>query len=184
MQCKICSTIVSSAQQLANHVRWQHSNTKKKCNECGRELDACVFERHLKRCEFKQSCELCGTTLPREKRSFNRPRFCNRSCAASYNNSSGKIGYSVYRKNNSIVKQETYRDVCFKHWPVQCALCGWNISVDVHHIDSNHSNNVITNLIPLCRNHHLLTEMIEHKDDINSKIKSLITKKFGELPDR
>jgi len=35
-----------------------------------------------------------------------------------------------------------------------CVLCGYNISVDVHHIDENKENNDLDNLITLCPNCH------------------------------
>jgi hypothetical protein len=36
-----------------------------------------------------------------------------------------------------------------------CAICG-KPNPHIHHIDGNHSNNEVENLLPLCPNHHLL----------------------------
>ena len=37
-----------------------------------------------------------------------------------------------------------------------CAICGFKHLVDIHHIDKNNKNNIPSNRIPLCPNHHFL----------------------------
>jgi len=36
----------------------------------------------------------------------------------------------------------------------ECCLCGYNLFIDLHHIDSNRKNNNINNIASLCPNHH------------------------------
>ena len=71
-----------------------------------------------------------------------------------------------------------YRGICFKHWDKRCAICGWDLIVDVHHIDRNHNNNNPKNLIPLCPNHHRMTQVPRCKDDVEKQIQNLVHKKW------
>lgn len=52
-----------------------------------------------------------------------------------------------------------YRLSAFRKYPHECAVCGYHdyddtSLLDVHHIDSDRSNNDIENLIILCPNCH------------------------------
>ena len=40
-----------------------------------------------------------------------------------------------------------------------CAICGFDIIVELHHIDKDKQNNNLSNLIPLCPNHHRMAHM-------------------------
>lgn len=37
-----------------------------------------------------------------------------------------------------------------------CIVCGWKDGVHIHHLDHNHENNIRSNLVPLCPNHHFV----------------------------
>lgn len=83
----------------------------------------------------------------------------------------------VFRKNSSVT-QKTLRGYIERHQiiPYQCNVCGcdgiWQdgvISLEVHHIDGDNTNNEIENLIYLCPNCHALTETYRGK---NKAIKS------------
>ena len=46
-----------------------------------------------------------------------------------------------------------YRRNAFDYYPHKCAICGWNEDkriLEVHHIDENHDNNELNNLMILC----------------------------------
>ena len=50
-----------------------------------------------------------------------------------------------------------YRDLAFRHYPHKCAVCGYNEEpkiLQVHHKDSNRTNNTVENLCILCPNCH------------------------------
>lgn len=36
----------------------------------------------------------------------------------------------------------------------QCLICGYSKIIHIHHLDGNHDNDDIDNLIPVCANHH------------------------------
>ncbi|MFA5084167.1 MAG: hypothetical protein WC475_02170 [Candidatus Paceibacterota bacterium] len=47
------------------------------------------------------------------------------------------------------------KNVAMRHFKKNnCAICGYKISVDVHHRDNNNRNNKPDNLVLLCPNHH------------------------------
>ena len=48
----------------------------------------------------------------------------------------------------------------------KCKICGSEVDLDVHHIDGDHSNNVLENLVYLCRRCH---RTIAHKSIRDSK---------------
>ena len=51
-----------------------------------------------------------------------------------------------------------YREVCFEQWGKACSACGVSVGIEAHHIDENHENNVVDNLMPLCGTcHNLVT---------------------------
>lgn len=96
-------------------------------------------------------CECCGSTFYIEGRlkskAVQQARFCSRACA---NNR------QAWWNDNAT----HYRTIAFQNWKQECAICGFDKIVAVHHIDENHDNNDPHNLIPLCPNHH---EMVHSK---------------------
>jgi hypothetical protein len=114
-------------------------------------------------------CECCNNSYiwnGREKtKAYKNARFCSRSCA---NN----------RKTWWVDNAVSYRTIAFNHWKQECAICGFDKIVSIHHIDENHENNNPTNLIPLCPNHH---EMVHSKwkNEVIPTIAELVKNKWG-----
>lgn len=173
--CGVCNEEFETVSALANHTRWKHKReqTETTCQHCGKVVNKANLSQHESRCLKHHPCEHCGTSTLNE-------RFCSQSCAASVNNRDHKIGYAVYRKNRGIVGEPNYRDICFSHWPHKCVLCDWDLAVDVHHIDRNHDNRSPQNLVPLCQNHHKLTQLKRFRKDIDTKIAEIVKEKFDE----
>jgi len=48
----------------------------------------------------------------------------------------------------------SYRTLCYLVWAKECAKCGSTEHVDVHHVDCDPTNDVLDNLVPLCRQCH------------------------------
>lgn len=94
-------------------------------------------------------------------------------------NSQKLTGYGAYRRKRNIKRRETYRDICFRYWDECCAVCGWDKSIDVHHVNDDHCDDRPENLIPLCQNHHMLTRMKDHAHVIREQLSVIITEKFG-----
>ena len=121
----------------------------------------------------------------------NNPKFCNKTCSALFNNKQSKTGFKrqIIEKCHPMIvnaeyKTTLHRRICKKYWAMKCPICGWDKSVDVHHIDSNDDNNEPRNLIPLCQNHHTLTRMNKYKKEIENIINDLVNEKFGVIVQR
>ncbi len=187
MKCNICDKLFETKSQMANHVRWIHKREDNisPCKFCNKKYQTANIISHQNGCRKNPQnitlCLECGKECYHSK-------FCNNHCSNSYNNKIGKTGFQrMVNDGNHPCKGKgkhewtIHRKICFKHWEEKCAICGWNLSVDVHHIDSNNKNNDPKNLIPLCRNHHMLTVMTEHKKDIDLQILEIVKKKFGVI---
>lgn len=175
-KCEFCDLEFETVSSLANHIRWKHKRSveRKECKTCGKAFELHNITVHERRCSVSlNSCETCF------KPTRNR-RFCSKSCSATKNNEDGKIGYSIYRKKRGIEQQRTYRDICLELWSPRCAICGWCVSIDIHHIDGDHSNDDIKNLIPLCQNHHIMTRMNQFAESMRSELSSLVDKRLQE----
>lgn len=100
-------------------------------------------------------CECCGELYifvgRRNTKAYERSRFCSRSCA---NNR------QAYWNDNA----KCYTTICFQHYEKKCANCGFDVVIDVHHIDNDRTNNDITNLIPLCPNCHAIVHRLYNGD--------------------
>ena len=118
--------------------------------------------------QHTKQCERCGIEFIFEGRKktkqFLNAKYCSRSCA---NNR------QQWWDNNAT----HYRTIAFKHWKQECAICGFDKIVAVHHIDENNKNNKPSNLIPLCPNHH---EMVHSKwcKEVAPLIDGIVKEKF------
>ena len=58
-------------------------------------------------------------------------------------------------------KRVHYRKLAFKNYPALCAHCGFGIEavLEVAHIDCNHANNALSNLIILCPTCHRMHDL-------------------------
>lgn len=83
-------------------------------------------------------CPVCG----REKKSRKNVT-CSRSCANTF-----------FRRGPRTEAKNNYRSIAFRHHDKECVVCGENKIVAVHHMDGDHYNNDIKNLVPLCPTHH------------------------------
>lgn len=175
--CSTCSETFDNHSLLANHIRWKHKRAQQesKCRFCSETFNNANLSPHENRCNVWHLCDHCGTKTRNE-------RFCSKTCSAITNNRDKKTGYAVYRKNNGIINKEAdYRRICFEHFSKKCALCEWNVVVDVHHVDRDRKNNEPQNLIPLCQNHHKLTQLKRFRKDLDNQIAEIIKKTFGTV---
>lgn len=124
-------------------------------------------------------CPVCNKEFETKTNYKKEKTVCSRACANTHFRSgvsNGNYKLGIYKKGSKT--KTIYRHICFKYWEHKCAICGWDKVVDVHHVDFNHSNNDAKNLIPLCPNHHKLTETNEYKHEIQIEIDKLIFEKW------
>jgi len=78
-----------------------------------------------------------------------------------------KKTYAINARNNNrrynLVK---YNLVNNKEKYSKCVICQYDIIIHIHHIDQNHYNNKVENLIPLCPNHHSQAHLKTDKNSI------------------
>ena len=125
----------------------------------------------------KKVCEKCGKDYEIEGRAktkkIQNSKFCSRSCA---NHRGTGLEWEEIHKSRSLVH---YRTICFSVWEQNCAICGFDKIISVHHIDENHNNNDIKNLIPLCPNHHHMVHSKEWGVETKKLICEIIDNKWG-----
>ena len=72
--------------------------------------------------------------------------------------------YRIFKEYN--LKEDIYKKITNK-----CLLCNFKHIVDIHHLDKNHKNNDLKNLIGLCPNHHKLIHTLKHRERIERRIR-------------
>jgi len=73
------------------------------------------------------------------------------------------------KKHNS----ENYHNIpydLYKELTEKCCICDFNSIVELHHLDEDHSNSSIENLIGLCPNHHAMIHHRDFREEIFKKI--------------
>ena len=95
-------------------------------------------------------CPVCGKKFSTLKGHKREKIVCSHSCSNTYFRS-GKNNPNYV---NGMAGESEYRVICFKHHEKKCIICGFDIIVEVHHVDCNKNNNQPNNLVPLCPNHH------------------------------
>ena len=94
---------------------------------------------------IEKECPVCSTLFTTSKGSPKEKTVCSRACSNTYFRSA---------EDNPNWKEDSYRSTCFLHHKKQCVVCKEDKIVEVHHLDHNKSNNIPSNLIPLCPTHH------------------------------
>tara|TARA_B110000483_G_C17722152_1_gene361319 strand:+ start:85 stop:531 length:447 start_codon:yes stop_codon:yes gene_type:complete len=120
--------------------------------------------------EHNKKCVKCNNEYIIEGREHTKKvqdsKYCSRSCANSRQD---------YWNNNAT----NYRTLCFQNNPKECRICGFDKIVVVHHMDEDHNNNDIENLIPLCPNHHEMFHS-KHKEEVLKDLNSIMNR-FKEM---
>lgn len=123
-------------------------------------------------------CAYCGKKFLRAKSEIEKSKSKLFFCCREHKDTAQKIGegdkFDVIRPSHYGKELADYRLKALRYYPNECAVCKWQEDTDileVHHIDENHYNNDIDNLIILCP--------ICHRKITNHKYK-LIDRKFLE----
>ena len=111
----------------------------------------CSIEARRDKDEYR--CTECEKIIYRPKSWLQRnvEPFCSHSCRSINLNKRRISG-----RKASELEPRNYRSFAFRLYGIRCAVCGYrDIRVlEVHHIDSNRSNNLAENLMVLCPTHH------------------------------
>lgn len=138
-------------------------------------LDVNILKQNYKN-EYKQIkiCPVCNKEfLVPKKGRLSKKITCSYACANTYFRSG--INNGMYNKTYKLELEggdtNNYRTKCFMYNQHKCCVCGEDKIVAVHHFDGDHTNNEISNLIPLCPTHHVYVHSkYKHliEDDINN----------------
>ncbi len=122
----------------------------------------------------EKQCAFCEKTfIVSTLKQFENQQTCSYSCSNKmFRRGSDHGNWKSYDDKSR--KTDFYRRLCFEHHGKKCVVCEERLAVDVHHLDGDHQNNEVTNLIPLCANHHRYMHMKEGKELINDQIKAYL----------
>ncbi|MCK4997525.1 HNH endonuclease [Candidatus Pacearchaeota archaeon] len=93
----------------------------------------------------------------------------------------GCYNYVFHLESNKAYHQRKQNKVdlkTFRKTTESCAICGFDEIVDIHHIDTNKSNNSSKNLVGLCPNHHRMI----HNFKFRNEIFQILKEKGFDLP--
>lgn len=97
-------------------------------------------------------CKFCGKKFEyriRKHPKYSLRKFCSYACAnnAKRGKQPGHLNQNVRRK---------LKEIAFSTYGEQCEVCGYRLSVDVHHLipRSENGRGEVYNLAVLCPNHH------------------------------
>ncbi len=106
-------------------------------------------------------CFICNKDVYKQQKALTKSKskkfFCGKSCQAIWRNSIVNVG--VNHPNWKDGKHVSYRNILRKNnIPETCIFCGNNDKrvLAAHHIDENHRNNDLKNLVWICYNCHIL----------------------------
>ncbi len=105
-------------------------------------------------------CPVCKTEFVTSAGHKKEKTTCSHGCSNTF----------FAEKRNLPERYKRYSTICFKKWPKRCVLCGYTKIVSVHHIDENHKNNHIDNLVPLCMNCHEEIHHTLYKEETRQKL--------------
>lgn len=133
---------------------------------CSRKCVAASLTKHK---TDNATCSLCHSpfhaTKTRKQSSKSNFLFCSRACknkAQAIGSGFDSMLPSHYGSSNS-GNSSTYRRIAFENHPNCCFDCQWNQYLDVldvHHIDSDRTNNHPDNLMILCPTCHTVRHFL------------------------
>jgi len=116
-----------------------------------------------------KDCPVCGKEFETKIGHSREKKTCSKSCSNTHFRSG---------PDNPNWKEEQsewgYRKICFSVWKKECIICGFDMVVDVHHLDGNHHNNDVSNLVPLCPNHHMAIHTKKYGKIISEEVQKII----------
>lgn len=94
--------------------------------------------KYCQHCDIKLNRKIFNGRLE-DLSVYEKRKYCSRSCANSKKNPKCKSTYSMRAR---------------KFLKDTCESCDWNLSLQVHHVDQDYTNNVEQNIQTLCKHCH------------------------------
>jgi hypothetical protein len=108
-------------------------------------------------------CPVCGKPKKHKR---------NKTCSYACSNKLFRSG-----KDNPNYNGESYRNKCFEEHGKACLVCGEDKIVAVHHVNENHEDNRVENLVPLCPTHHQYLHS-RYKGEVQPYVDKYLAEKF------
>src|SRR3989344_7321000 len=121
----------------------------------------------------KQKCYKCY------KKGYKAPLITCKNCGRQREHKSFGLCGGCHTKLHHYDKVKEYNARKYHKIPLElyrklmaseCIICGWRKTLDLHHVDGNHDNTSVTNLVSLCPNHHRLLHHPEHKSESRQEL--------------
>jgi ribosomal protein L37E len=135
----------------------------KKCKNCGREKEheaRGLCYSCYRKIFWKPKiivCKRCKKEMPHHSKGL---------CAGCYNFVFFLDKNKAWnQKKNFGLDLETYKSLT-----KECFICGFDKVVDLHHLDENKKNNMKSNLIGLCPNHHKMLHDFRFRKEIRKAL--------------
>ena len=114
------------------------------CQYCQKDVIVSNIKKHERSCFLNPDnirlCKVCEKPIKDYKKSKGT---CSHSC-------SNKLFGHLRIKPEKL----RYTTLCWKVHKKECVVCGENKIVAVHHMNEDHHDNRMENLVPLCPTHH------------------------------
>lgn len=124
--------------------------------------------------KIEKTCPVCGKVFETQKNHPREKTVCSRACSNTYFRSGENNG----NYKNGGCGDKVYRTICFSKKEKKCVVCGFDKIIEVHHLDGDNNNNKVSNLIPLCPNHHKMIHTNKYKKEIEELIEESLEGKF------
>ena len=136
------------------------------CRHCHELISIGNHKKHEEACYLNPTnlrrCEVCDGPIKDYKKSKGT---CSHSCSNKF--------FSTLR--NKPENYSRYTTLCWKAHKKECVVCGENKIVAVHHMNEDHEDNRVENLVPLCPTHHSYMHS-KYKDEILPIVNKYIEK--------
>jgi hypothetical protein len=137
--------------------------------------------KRVKHTRIEKECPICNSKFKVIDGGYDDKITCSHACSNTYfrsgeDNGNWKDISEYYHNLRHPRLSKKYREICFNNHKHECVVCGEDKILDVHHYDSDRTNNNPNNLIPLCPTHHGYVHYgYEHLviDRINEYVKKL-----------
>lgn len=143
------------------------------CEYCHKHMYSVVIKQHSRKCYLNplnlKLCPVCGKPI---KNYRHHTTCCNRCKGLFFKDTYKQTSREYHNSGNDIIN---YRTECLRYYGKKCAVCDETNIIEVHHLDGNHKNNDIKNLIPMCSNHHRYVHS-KYYFLVESKLKEFLSK--------
>lgn len=138
------------------------ANSKVQCCYCDKITNRANIKKHEIACKKNpvnlKECPACNTKHSKGGTT------CSYSCSNTYFRSG---------RNNPNWKDDRYQSTCFEAHGKKCIVCGEEKIVATHHINEDHNDNRVENLVPLCPTHHQYVHS-RYRDEVQPIIDKFI----------